>query len=108
MKPDLFQSPDYYNLDDLLTDRAQISAFSCMGKTWSISNYRRICSKAEFPKQILKGLADIGGGPYPEEYGGAGLDQISYGLMQQIERGDREFYFFGSIVFSYVSYLEIW
>jgi glutaryl-CoA dehydrogenase len=54
-------------------------------------NYRRICSKAEFPKQILKGLADIGGfGPYiPEEYGGAGLDQISYGLiMQEIERGD--------------------
>jgi glutaryl-CoA dehydrogenase len=33
----------------------------------------------EFPKQILKGLADIGGfGPIPEEYGGAGLDQISY------------------------------
>jgi alkylation response protein AidB-like acyl-CoA dehydrogenase len=42
-------------------------------------HYRRICSKAEFPKQILKGLGDIGGfGPYiPEEYGGAGLDQIS-------------------------------
>jgi glutaryl-CoA dehydrogenase len=30
-------------------------------------------------------------GPYiPEEYGGAGLDQISYGLiMQELERGAR-------------------
>jgi glutaryl-CoA dehydrogenase len=47
--------------------------------------------KAEFPKQLIKGLAEIGAfGPYiPEEYGGAGLDQISYGLiMQEIERGD--------------------
>jgi glutaryl-CoA dehydrogenase len=49
-----------------------------------VSNYR-ICSKSRIPKQILKGLADIGGfGPYiPEEYGGAGLDQISYGLIMQ-------------------------
>jgi glutaryl-CoA dehydrogenase len=41
--------------------------------------------KSRIPKQILKGLADIGGfGPYiPEEYGGAGLDQISYGLIMQ-------------------------
>ena len=36
-------------------------------------------------------MSEIGAfGPYiPEEYGGAGLDQISYGLiMQEIERGD--------------------
>lgn len=47
--------------------------------------------KAEFPTQLIKGLADVGAfGPYiPAEYGGAGLDQISYGLMmQEIERGD--------------------
>src|SRR5690554_7105279 len=47
--------------------------------------------RAEFPEQIIGGLAEIGAfGPYiPEEYGGAGLDQISYGLiMQEIERGD--------------------
>ena len=49
------------------------------------------CEKAEFPKQIVFGLGEIGAfGPYiPEEYGGAGLDQISYGLiMQELERGD--------------------
>jgi alkylation response protein AidB-like acyl-CoA dehydrogenase len=46
---------------------------------------------AKFPKSIIKGLAEIGAfGPYiPEKYGGAGLDQIAYGLiMQEIERGD--------------------
>ena len=39
----------------------------------------------------MSGLGEIGAfGPYkPEEYGGAGLDQISYGLiMQELERGD--------------------
>ena len=49
------------------------------------------CQNAEFPKQILPGLAEIGAfGPYiPTEYGGAGLDNISYGLiMQELERGD--------------------
>jgi glutaryl-CoA dehydrogenase len=49
------------------------------------------CQKAEFPKQWIKGLASIGAfGPYiPVEYGGAGLDQISYGIiMQELERGD--------------------
>jgi glutaryl-CoA dehydrogenase len=47
--------------------------------------------KAEFPKHLIKGLAEIGAfGPYiPEEYGGAGLDQIAYGIiMQELERGD--------------------
>jgi glutaryl-CoA dehydrogenase len=47
--------------------------------------------KAEFPKQLIKGLAEIGafGPTVPVEYGGAGLDYISYGIiMQEIERGD--------------------
>ncbi|MEO8795432.1 MAG: acyl-CoA dehydrogenase family protein [Daejeonella sp.] len=47
--------------------------------------------KAKFPKHLIKGLAEIGafGPTIPEEYGGAGLDYISYGLiMQEIERGD--------------------
>jgi alkylation response protein AidB-like acyl-CoA dehydrogenase len=65
--------------------------------------------KSRIPKQIL-GLADIGGfGPYiPEEYGGAGLDQISMKLCKKLSVVRSTFYFFGSIVFSYVPYLEIW
>jgi glutaryl-CoA dehydrogenase len=47
--------------------------------------------KAEFPTQIIKQLGDLGcfGPTVPTEYGGGGLDYISYGLMmQELERGD--------------------
>ena len=93
MKPDLFQAPDYYNLDDLLTEEHKLIREAA--RDWVKRDVSPIieeyAQKAEFPKQIIAGLAEIGAfGPYiPEEYGGAGLDQISYGLiMQEIERGD--------------------
>ena len=93
MKPDLFQAPDYYNLDDLLTEEHKMIREAA--RDWVKRDVSPIieeyAQKAEFPTQIIGGLAEIGAfGPYiPEEYGGAGLDQISYGLiMQEIERGD--------------------
>jgi len=93
MKPDLFESPDYYNLDDLLSEEHLLVRDAA--RQWVKRDISPIieeyAQKAEFPKQIIGGLAEIGAfGPYiPEEYGGAGLDQISYGLiMQEIERGD--------------------
>jgi len=93
MKTDLFESPDYYNLDELLTEEQKLVREAA--RDWVKKNVSPIIEsysqKAEFPKQIIKGLANIGAfGPYiPENYGGAGLDQISYGLiMQEIERGD--------------------
>jgi len=93
MKPDLFQAPDYYNLDELLTDEHKMVRDAT--REWVKREVSPIieeaAQEAKFPKQLIKGLAEIGAfGPYiPEEYGGAGLDQISYGLiMQEIERGD--------------------
>ncbi|MEM8764911.1 MAG: acyl-CoA dehydrogenase family protein [Bacteroidota bacterium] len=93
MKPDLFEAPDYYNLDDLLTDEHKLIRDAA--RQWVKRDVSPIieeyAQKAEFPNQIIGGLAEIGAfGPYiPEAYGGAGLDQISYGLiMQEIERGD--------------------
>ena len=93
MKPDLFEAPDYYNLDELLSDEHKLVRQAA--RDWVKRDVSPIieeyAQKAEFPKQIISGLAEIGAfGPYiPEEYGGAGLDQISYGLiMQEIERGD--------------------
>ncbi|WP_397445117.1 acyl-CoA dehydrogenase family protein [Polaribacter sp. R77954] len=93
MKPDVFQAPDYYNLDDLLTEEHKLIREAA--RDWVKRNVSPIieeyAQKAAFPTQIIKGLAEIGAfGPYiPEEYGGSGLDQISYGLiMQEIERGD--------------------
>ncbi|RKS55862.1 glutaryl-CoA dehydrogenase/hypothetical protein [Gillisia mitskevichiae] len=93
MKPDLFQAPDYYNLDDLLTEEHKMVRDAA--REWVKRDVSPIIEEAaqdaKFPKSIIKGLAEIGAfGPYiPEEYGGAGLDQIAYGLiMQEIERGD--------------------
>ncbi|TDN95261.1 glutaryl-CoA dehydrogenase/hypothetical protein [Salegentibacter sp. 24] len=93
MRTDNFQAPDYYNLDELLTEEHKIVRDAA--RKWVKREVSPIiedaAQKAEFPKSIISGLAEIGAfGPYiPEEYGGAGLDQISYGLiMQEIERGD--------------------
>ena len=93
MKPDLFEAPDYLNLDDLLNDEHKLVRDAA--REWVKRDVSPIieeyAQKAEFPEQIIGGLAEIGAfGPYiPMEYGGAGLDQISYGLiMQEIERGD--------------------
>ncbi|WP_291100274.1 MULTISPECIES: acyl-CoA dehydrogenase family protein [unclassified Flavobacterium] len=112
MKPDLFQSPDYYNLDELLTDEHKLVREAA--REWVKREVSPIiedyAQRAEFPKQIIKGLADIGAfGPYiPEEYGGAGLDHISYGLiMQEIERGDSGVRSTASVQSSLVMY-PIW
>jgi glutaryl-CoA dehydrogenase len=93
MATDLFQSPDYYQLDDLLTEEHKMVRDAT--REWVKREVSPIiedyCQRAEFPDQLIKGLGEIGAfGPYiPVEYGGAGLDQMSYGLMmQEIERGD--------------------
>lgn len=112
MKPDLFEAPDYYNLDDLLT--AEHKLIRDAARAWVKRDVSPIiedaAQKAEFPKSIIPGLAEIGAfGPYiPEEYGGAGLDQISYGLiMQEIERGDSGVRSTASVQSSLVMY-PIW
>ena len=112
MKPDLFEAPDYFNLDELLTDEHKLIRDAA--REWVKRDVSPIieeyAQKAEFPHQIIKGLAEIGAfGPYiPEEYGGAGLDQISYGLiMQEIERGDSGVRSTASVQSSLVMY-PIW
>jgi glutaryl-CoA dehydrogenase len=80
-------------MDELLSDEHKLIRDSA--RTWVKKEVSPIIDdyyeRAEFPNQILKGLAEIGGfGPYiPVEYGGAGLDQIAYGIiMQELERCD--------------------
>ena len=93
MGNDRYQAHDYYLLDELLTDEQKLvrdSARAWVKKELSpiIEEYAQ---KSEFPRQLIPGLASIGAfGPYiPVEYGGGGMDQITYGLiMQEIERGD--------------------
>lgn len=92
-RTDLFESPDYYLVDELLSDEHKLIRQSV--RDWVKKEVSPIietyAQKAEFPKQILKGLADIGafGPTVPVEYGGAGLDYTAYGIiMQELERGD--------------------
>ncbi len=93
MASDNFQAHDYYLMDELLSDEHKLIRDTA--RAWVKKEVTPIveeaCQTATFPKQWIKGLAEIGAfGPYiPAEYGGPGLDQISYGLiMQELERGD--------------------
>ena len=93
MRTDLYQGHDYFNMDDLLTDEHKLIRSAT--REWVKKNISPIiehsCQEAKFPMNILPGLAEIGAfGPYiPSKYGGAELDQISYGIiMQELERGD--------------------
>lgn len=112
MSQDLFQAPDYYQLDELLTEENILVRNAA--REWVKREVSPIIEEAaqnaKFPKSIISGLAEIGAfGPYiPEEYGGAGLDQISYGLiMQEIERGDSGVRSTASVQSSLVMY-PIW
>ena len=93
MAQDLFKHPDYYLVDELLSDEHKLvrDATREWVKREVSPIIEEVAQKAEFPMHILKGLAEIGAfGPFiPEEYGGPGLDYISYGvMMQELERGD--------------------
>ena len=93
MKQDNFKSPDYYSIDNLLSDENILVRDSV--REWVRNNASPIIEKAVqddiFPKIFLKGISEIGGyGAFlPEKYGGSDIDFISYGLMmQELERCD--------------------
>ncbi|MDA9952180.1 acyl-CoA dehydrogenase family protein [Chitinophagales bacterium] len=93
MQQDNYTHPDYYLMDELLSEEHKIIRDSV--RTWVkqklspvINDYAQ---KSEFPKWIVKELGDIGAfGPnIPAEYGGGGMDDIAYGIiMQELERCD--------------------
>ena len=112
MKTDLYQHPDYFNMDDLLSEEHKLVRDAA--RAWVKKEVSPIIDehyeKATFPMHILAGLGEIGAfGPYiPEEYGGPGLDQISYGLiMQELERCDSGLRSTASVQSSLVMY-PIW
>ncbi|MCW5906984.1 MAG: acyl-CoA dehydrogenase family protein [Chitinophagales bacterium] len=93
MRTDLYSGHDYYLLDDLLTTEHKLireTVRNYVKKNLSpiIEDYAQ---RAEFPLHIVKELGEIGafGPSLPAEYGGGGLDEISYGIiMQELERCD--------------------
>lgn len=107
-----FNAPDYFNVDDLLTDEHKIVRQAVRDwvdrsvKPFIEENYE----KAVFPRHLIRELGEIGAfGPFiPEEYGGAGMDYIAYGLiMQELERGDSGVRSMASVQTSLVMY-PIW
>lgn len=90
---DQFESPDFYALDGLLTEEHKLIRQSVRDfvKKEISPNIEDWAQNAHFPYEIVKKFGDVGafGPTIPQEYGGGGLDYISYGLiMQEIERGD--------------------
>lgn len=90
---DAFQHPDYYLLDELLSEEHKMIRDAT--RDWVKRSVSPIiedyAQRAAFPEHLVKEMGEVGlFGPYiPEEYGGPGLDHISYGLMmQEAERGD--------------------
>ncbi len=90
---DLFEGVDFYQLDELLSEehlliRKSIRDFVKKEISPFIESWAQ---EAYFPTEIIRKFGDIGalGPQIPTEYGGGGLDYLSYGLiMQEIERGD--------------------
>jgi glutaryl-CoA dehydrogenase len=112
MRTDQYQGHDYYLMDELLTDEHKLIRDAA--REWVKKEVSPIIEEAaencKFPQHLLPGLASIGAfGPYiPEEYGGAGLDHIAYGLiMQELERCDSGLRSTASVQSSLVMY-PIW
>lgn len=92
-RTDQFTSPDYFALDELLTEeqkmiRETVRTYVKKEISPIIEDYAQ---RATFPEQVIRQLGELGcfGPTIPEQYGGGGLDYISYGLMmQELERGD--------------------
>lgn len=112
MKTDLYNHPDYYLMDELLSDEHKLVRDAA--RAWVKKEVSPIIDdayeNAVFPKHLIPGLGEIGAfGPYiPEEFGGPGLDQISYGLiMQELERCDSGLRSTASVQSSLVMY-PIW
>src|SRR4051812_15340575 len=86
-RKDLYEAPDYYQIDELLTDEHKLIRASA--REWVKREVSPIiedhAQRAEFPKHLIKGLGEIGafGPTIPVEYGGAGLDYIAYGILMQ-------------------------
>ena len=88
-----YESPDYYALDDLLSDdeknvRDTVRAFVDDNVMPIITEHYE---KGSFPTDIIPKLAELGvlGANLPEEYGCAGMNNVAYGLInQELERGD--------------------
>ncbi len=88
-----YKPTDYFGADDLLTDEHKIIRSAI--RDWIDKSVSPIIEEAAqkhtFPSHLFKEMGELGTfGPFiPEQYGGAGMDHIAYGvIMTELERGD--------------------
>ncbi|MDZ4745421.1 MAG: acyl-CoA dehydrogenase family protein [bacterium] len=100
---------DFLNLDELLTDEEKLVRQTV--RDFVDHEVLPIIEKAArdgvFPMHLVKKMAEIGlfGITLPQEYGGAGMNNVCYGLaMQELERGDSGIRSFASVQSSLVMY----
>ena len=103
---------DYFDVESFLTEEQR--AIRDAVRQWVRTRLAPIiddyAQRAECPTHLIPEMAQLGlFGPFiPEEYGGAGLDYISYGLMmQELEAGDSGIRSMASVQGSLVMY-PIW
>ena len=70
MKQDLYQAPDYFKLDELLTEEHKLIRDAA--REWIKKEVspiiETVCQTCKFPKQILPKLGELGGGARRKGY----------------------------------------
>lgn len=92
-KVDDFESPDFYGIDDLLSEEQLLIRKSVRDFCKKVISpiIEDAAQKAKFPYYLVKKIGEMGifGPTIPETYGGLGTDNVTYGLMmQELERVD--------------------
>jgi len=108
-KTDRFEAPDYYQLDELLTEehllvRSAVRDFVKQEVSPIIEAY---AEAGKCPVHLFKQMGELGalGPSLPEKYGCGGMDEIAYGIiMQELERGDSGIRSMASVQGSLVMY----
>lgn len=104
-----YQGVDYYHMDELLTEEERLVRDSV--RDWVSGRLVPVVDehyrKSTFPMDLVPEMAELGlfGPTLPEEFGGAGIGDVAYGLaMQELERGDSGARSFASVQSALVMY----
>ncbi len=106
---DNYQALDFYELDDQFSEEERMvrdAVRSWVGERF-LPGVLENWEDAVFPMDLVPELGELGvfGPTVPEEYGGAGLNGVCYGLIcQELERGDSGLRSFVSVQGSLVMY----
>ena len=93
---------DFFNIEEMLgeTERMVRDTVRSFVDDEVLPHIGQWCTEGEFPRHLIAPMAEMGllGAALPEEYGGAGLGPLAYGLiMQELERGDSGLRSFASV-----------